>query len=216
MTIQTNTLEFPSKRRALVAATLLLTLSAASFAPKVQATAGEGRWLVRAGVTQIAPKNDNGQLTVGAVTVDSQVGPSLNLAYYFTPYWAVDVLGALPFKHDIAINGANAGSVKHLPPTVTLQYHLLPQARIQPYVGVGINYTLFMDEQLNSGNELELEPSFGLAAQLGVDVPVNARWRVGFDARYVDIDSKVSVDGQGIGQVEIDPIVYSINLGYRF
>lgn len=171
---------------------------------------------MRGGLSQIAPKSDNGQLTVGDITVDNSIGPSLNVAYYFSPNWAVDVLAALPFEHDFSINGAEAGNTKHLPPTVTLQYHFLPQAKVQPFVGVGLNYTLFMDEQLNSGNKLELDDSFGLAAQVGVDVPLNQQWRVGFDARFVDIDSDAKVDGQSIGEINIDPIVYSLNVGYRF
>lgn len=215
MNSQTLTTESPN-RTMKSAAALLFALSAVSLAPQTQAAADDGRWLVRGGISQIAPKSDNGQLSVGSIAVDNEIGPSLNVAYYFTPHWAVDVLGALPFKHDFSINGADAGSTKHLPPTVTLQYHFLPQGRIQPYVGIGLNYTLFMDEQLNSGNDLELDPSFGLAAQVGVDVPLNSRWRVGLDARHIDIDSKASVDGQDIGTVQIDPMVYSINLGYRF
>lgn len=204
----------PLTRKPLAA--LLLAASAAPLALPAQAVSSDGPWLVRGGVSQVAPKSDNGQLAVGDITVDSKIGPSVNLAYFFTPNLAVDVLGALPFKHDFAINGADAGSTQHLPPTVTAQYHFLPGGKLQPYAGLGLNYTLFMDEQLNSGNKLKLDPSFGLAAQLGVDVPLDAKWRIGFDARYIDIDSKASVDGQRIGTVEIDPFVYSVNLGYRF
>lgn len=191
-------------------------VAASALTPVAQASAAASPWLVRAGISQIAPQSDNGNLSVGKATVDNSVGPSLNVAYYVTPHWAVDVLAALPFKHDFSINGADAGSTKHLPPTVTLQYHFLPQARIQPYVGAGFNYTFFMEERLNSGNKLEMEDSFGLALQAGVDVPLNDRWRVGLDARHVDIDSKARVDGQSIGTIQIDPTVYSLNLGYRF
>jgi outer membrane protein len=128
----------------------------------------------------------------------------------------VDVLLALPFEHDFSIDGANAGSTAQLPPTVSVQYHFLPGARVQPSIGVGANLTLFMKAQLNSGNPLKLDRSFGAAAQLGVDLPLNAAWRMGLDARYMDIDSDASVDGQDVGTVEIDPFVFSINLGYRF
>ncbi|MES0873644.1 OmpW/AlkL family protein [Sinimarinibacterium thermocellulolyticum] len=190
--------------------------AAATLQTPMAQAAGDSPWLVRGGLSQIEPKSDNGQLSAGNIAVDSQFGPSLNVAYYFSPNWAVDVLGALPFKHDFSINGAEAGSTKHLPPTVTLQYHFLPQAKVQPFVGLGLNYTFFMEERLSSGNKLEMDDSFGLAAQLGVDVPLNPQWRVGLDARFIDIDSDATVDGQSIGTVNIDPIVYSLNLGYRF
>lgn len=216
MSLQTSTT--PASVRPTRAATaLMLALSAAAVTPaSFAATAEESRWLLRGGVSQIDPKSDNGRLSVGDVKVDGATGPSLNIGYRFTPHWAVDVLAALPFEHDFAINGVSAGSTQHLPPTVTVQYHFLPKARVQPFVGVGLNYTLFMDEQLDSGNELKLSPSFGPSAQIGFDVPINPRWRVGFDARYIDIDTKASVDGAPIGTINIDPFVYSLNLGYRF
>lgn len=198
------------------AAALLLALSAVTTAPQIQAATDEGRWLVRGGISHVEPKSDNGQLSVGNITVDSHFDPSVNVGYFFTPNWAVDVLVALPFEHDFSINGANAGSTAQLPPTVSLQYHFLPGAKVQPYVGAGANLTLFMQEQLNSGDQLKLDPSFGLAAQIGVDIPLNADWLVGLDIRYIDIDSDASVNGEDVGTVEIDPYVFGINLGYRF
>jgi len=214
MNAQTLTSETPN-RSMKHAAALLLALSVVSMAQPVQA-ADEGRWLLRGGLSHVEPKSDNGQLSAGTIAVNSHFDPSLNVGYFITPHWAVDVLLALPFEHEFSIDGQNAGSTAQLPPTVSLQYHFLPGAKVQPYVGVGANLTLFMDEQLNSGNALKLDPSVGLAAQVGMDVPLNARWRVGFDARYIDIDSKASVDGQDIGTIEIDPYVLSLNLGYRF
>lgn len=176
----------------------------------------ESPWLVRGGLSLVDPGSDNGQLSIGEIDVDSRVGPSLNVAYYFSPNWAVDVLGALPFKHDLALNGSEIGNAKHLPPTVTLQYHLRPSQTIQPFVGLGLNYTFFMEETLSSGDRLDLDDSFGLAAQAGVDVKLSRHWRVGMDLRYIDIDTDAQVNGQAVGTVNIDPLVYSLNLGYRF
>ena len=215
MNTQTLTTETPNRNIKSVTA-LLFALSAVTMAPQIQAASDEGRWLVRGGLSHVEPKADNGQLSVGSIAVNSHFDPSINVGYFFTPNWAADVLLALPFEHEFSINDQNAGSTAQLPPTFSLQYHFLPGAKVQPYVGAGANLTLFMDEQLNSGNELKLDPSFGFAAQVGVDIPLNAEWRVGLDARYIDIDSKASVDGQDVGTVEIDPYVLSINLGYRF
>ncbi len=211
------TLTETSNRKSISAAAMLLTLSAVMTAPHVQAaSAQESGWLVRGGISYVEPKSVNGQLSVGDITVDSHFDPSFNVGYFFTPSWAVDVLVALPFEHDFSINGANAGSTAQLPPTVSLQYHFLPGAKVQPYIGAGANLTLFMQEQLNSGDQLKLDRSFGLAAQIGVDVRLDANWLVGVDARYIDIDSDASVNGQDIGTVEIDPLVLGINLAYRF
>lgn len=215
MNTKALTVEAPN-RSVQSAAAMMLALYAVSLAPEARAATDDGRWLLRGGISHVEPKSDNGRLSVGDITVNSHFDPSLNLGYFLTPNWAVDVLLALPFEHEFSINGANAGSTAQLPPTLSLQYHFLPGAKVQPYLGAGANFTLFMDEQLNSGNELKLDPSFGLAVQAGVDVPLNAQWRVGFDARYIDIDSKASVDDQNVGTVEIDPYVLSLNLGYRF
>lgn len=209
----------PQGRSHTAAMALVLTAGAAFLLNSAPAQAkADGPWLVRAGVSNIEPASGNGRLIndTTAVDVDSQIGPSINVAYFFTPNWAVDVLGALPFEHDIALNGQQAGSTKHLPPTVTMQYHLRPGQRVQPFVGAGLNYTFFMEESLDNGARLDLEDSFGLAAQLGVDFVLNPNWRLGLDMRYIDIDTDASVNGQGVGEVNIDPTVYSLNLGYRF
>lgn len=198
------------------AAALLLALSAVTIAPQTKAATDESRWLVRGGISHVEPKSDNGQLSVGDITVDSHFDPSVNVGYFFTPNWAVDALVALPFEHDFSINGSNAGSTAQLPPTVSLQYHFLPGAKIQPYVGAGANLTLFSQEKLNSGDRLKLDASFGFAAQIGLDVPLKDKWLVGLDVRYIDIDSDASVNGEEVGTVEIDPYVFGINLGYRF
>ena len=215
--MNTQTLSTETRNRKInSAAALLLGLSAVTMAPQIQAAPGESPWMVRGGITYVEPKSDNGQLSVGNIAVNSHFDPSVSVGYFFSPNWALDVLLALPFEHEFSINGMKAGSTAQLPPTFTLQYHFLPGAKLQPYVGMGANLTLFMDEQLRSGNELKLDPSVGLAAQVGVDIPLNANWRVGLDARYIDIDSKASVDGVDVGTVEVDPYVFSINLGYRF
>lgn len=191
----------------------LLAISACSlaFLPAAQA-ASDSPWLVRAGISQVEPKSNNGSLG-GGVAVDRQIGPSLNVAYFFSPNIAVDVLGALPFEHDISIGGVYAGSTKHVPPTVSLQYHFLPDAAVQPFVGVGANYTFFTDEKLGG---VKLKDSFGAAAQIGIDIPLNKQWLVGLDARYIDIDTTAKLGGVDIGDVHIDPMVYSLNMGYRF
>lgn len=176
----------------------------------------DGPWLLRLAATDIDPKSDNGELAVGNAEVDNRWGPTVNLAYFFSPHLALDVLGGAPFKHDFAIDGAAAGSVKHLPPIVTLQYHFLPDAPLRPYVGAGFNYTFFLDEKLKGGGDLKLDDSFGLAAQAGVDLPITGGWLLGLDLRYADIDSEVSVNGSKIGTIRIDPLVYSLSVAYRF
>ncbi len=194
----------------------LAALTAASALGAAPAFAADGPLMVRVGVHNVDPKSDNGNL---GVDVDSKVGLTFNVDWYLTPNLAIDVLAALPFEHDITAGGSKIGSTKHLPPTVSLQYHFLPGARINPYVGAGINYTMFFEDKLdNSSSSFELDNSFGLAAQAGVDFALDParRWVVGVDLRYIDIDTDAKINGSKAGTVEIDPLVYGVNVGYRF
>ena len=85
-------------------------------------------------------------------------------------------------------------------------------------MGLGVNYTMFWETKLDAGVPLDLDTSFGLAAQVGVDFALDAsrKWVVGVDARYIDIDTDASSNGTDLGTVEIDPLAYGVNLGYRF
>ena len=133
---------------------------------------------------------------------------SVNVKYNQGPYFA-----GLTY---IKLNGDKVGSTRHLPPIVSLQYHFLPGAKVQPFVGVGVNYTYFFDEHLDNGAKLELSDSWGAAFQAGVDVAIDEHWSLGADVRYAKINSDVRIAGTKVGSVDVDPTIYSFNLGYRF
>ncbi|MBK8182690.1 MAG: outer membrane beta-barrel protein [Candidatus Competibacteraceae bacterium] len=180
-----------------------------------------GDWVVRGGIWGVFPKSDNLSLGPGAnIDVDNGYSFGFNVTYMATRNIGIEVLGAWPFSHDIKLSGAGkVAETKHLPPTVTVQYHFLPDSNIRPYAGVGFNYTIFFDEETKgalSGADLDLDDSWGLAGQVGVDIDVAPNWFVNFDVHYIDIDTKAKLNGQGIGTVEIDPWVVGINVGTRF
>ncbi|MCB4811238.1 outer membrane beta-barrel protein [Methylovorus menthalis] len=177
-----------------------------------------GPWQLRAGASFIVPTSDNGSIINHSAEVDigNRVGPSFNIGYFITPHWALDLLGGLAFKHQIDVNGSRAGEAKHLPPILSLQYHFRPEATLRPFVGVGINYTRFLDEKLDSGDKLKLGSSWGPALQAGLDYALDDHWTVGADIRYARINSKVSINGNDVGDVDVNPFIYSVNVGYRF
>lgn len=201
--------------------TLLATgFAAATLAISSQAIAyGAGDFFTRVGVAKVAPKSDNGSLAGGAFAVDVQdkTDFAFTLGYRFHDKLGIELLAALPFEHDIQLNGENLASTKHLPPTLTLQYYPLggSDARVQPYVGAGINYTRFSDEQLAIG-ELDLDDSWGAAAQVGVDLLIDEHWALNAAAWYLDIDTDATVNGAAAGTVAIDPMVVMAGLSYRF
>ncbi|MFO7857552.1 MAG: OmpW family outer membrane protein, partial [Ectothiorhodospiraceae bacterium] len=114
---------------------------------------------------------------------------------------------------------------KHLPPTLSVQYHFDTDTAFRPYVGVGINYTLFSDEEVDSDaaalgvTDIDIEDSMGWAAQVGVDYELGNRWLVNADLRYIDLEAESQVKtatGSTDVDVDIDPWVATIAVGYRF
>ena len=180
-----------------------------------------GSWTVGIGAHNVAPKSDNGTLTatpLGNLKMDvgSNVRPTITGEYFVKDNLGVEVLAALPFQHDISVSGVGkVGSTKHLPPTVSLQYHF-GQGKVKPFVGLGVNYTTFFSTKSDgaiAGANLDLSDSWGLAAHLGVDFKVGEKGAIRLDYRKVDIDTRVKLNGANLGTkntVNIDPSVYGI------
>lgn len=167
------------------------------------------------GVAVVAPKSDNGTLAGAAATVDNNARPSITVEYFIRDNLGIELLGALPFKHGINLDGAHVGETKHLPPTLSLNWHFPAGGALKPFVGLGVNYTAFFEENSPLG-ELKIKDSFGLAAHLGADWALDDKRAVRFDLRYIDIDSDVTLDGAPIGTVEVDPLVAGISYVMKF
>lgn len=200
------------KRTLLVAATAAVVVfgSAANAHEK-------GDWLLRVGVGNVDPKSSNGLVA----SVDSGTALVFNGTYFFTPNIGFEILAATPFSHDIklASDGTKVGETKHLPPTFSLQYHFDTAGAFTPYVGAGLNYTLFFDEDTTgplAGTSLKLDDSVGLAAQLGADFELTEKMSVNFDVRWIDINTDAELDGAPLEEVEIDPLVYSLTAVWKF
>ena len=203
------------KIKALLGTLILVSAGAANTAMAVE----KGDWLVRFGASNVDPKSDNHPI----VSVDDGSSFTANVAYMFTANLSVELLAAYPFEHDITAGGAKVASTKHLPPTLALQYHFLPKSAFQPYVGAGVNYTIFFDEDMTGaleGANLDLDASFGVAAQVGADFDVSDRMFLNFDIRWIDIETEATVSSAGspdlVFDVDIDPMVYSLALGWKF
>lgn len=220
---------------AVLAGTLLMGATAAmAYQP--------GDFIVRAGAANVDPNDDSDALALNGnaatwpgseaeVDDDTQLG--ITLTYMIKEHWGIGLLAATPFDHDIKADLGNgtkldAGSTKHLPPTVTLQYFpMAADSKFQPYIGAGINYTNFFDEDVDSELEgvlghgsLELDDSWGYAFQIGADYQINEHWLVNASIWYLDIDTdaKFKFDSGDVikADVDIDPMVYMVGVGYKF
>ncbi|MBJ6983233.1 OmpW family outer membrane protein [Luteimonas sp. MC1750] len=200
---------------------LALAIAGVLAAPAALAQSA-GDWTVAIGAHQVNPDSDNGALAGGTLPLDigSSTRPTIAFEYFVRDNLGLEVLAALPFQHEIAIEGlGRVGSTKHLPPTVSLQYHFNSQGKVSPLLGVGLNYTTFFSEETRGplqGSKLELEDSFGLALHAGVDFKVGQKGAIRVDVRWMDIDSDVKLDGAKLGSAKIDPLVYGAAYVLRF
>lgn len=196
-----------------------------------------GNLILRVGAATVAPDESSSQVMVdgagigGRATVDNNTQLGLTMSYMFTDNLALGVLAATPFKHSVALNGLGAldgkfADVKHLPPTLTLQYFPLDKSsRFQPYVGAGLNYTTFFSEKLTATRKaqgfsgLSLKDSWGLALEAGIDWKINDRLLINAAVWHIDIDTKATArlgNSAVRVNVDIDPWVYMVGIGYRF
>jgi outer membrane protein len=117
------------------------------------------------------------------------------------------------------VGNVDLGDVKLLPPTLTLQYHLIPDGKFRPYIGAGVNYTVFFDDDPGDARSIDYDNAFGFALQAGVDVGINEHWAINFDVKKIWLDTDVSVKALGTTvktEVDIDPWLFGIGLAYRF
>jgi outer membrane protein len=176
------------------------------------------QWQIRGALSNVVPTASSGRIVnnTAEVDIDNAFSVTGTVSYFLNPNIALDLLVGWPPQHDIKVDGKKVGETKHLPPILSLQYHFAPQSVFSPYVGVGVNYTYLFDSRLDSGDTLHLSNSVGAAVQAGFDYRLSPQWSIGADARYADIDTEVKINGTQVGKVDINPVVYSLNLGYRF
>ncbi len=225
--------------------TLLATsiLAIALTAPLAHAYKA-GDIIVRAGAVTVDPHESSSDIWVGALntdvpgtkaTLDSNTQLGLTGTYMITDKVGIELLAATPFSHSVGVKGmpgpfaglnGKLADIKHLPPTLSAVYYPLDSSSaFQPYVGLGLNYTWFFDTELTSTAEgkgfsgFDLKDSWGLAGQVGMDYMLTDNLLFNAHVRYIDINTtgtthlngdKVKVD------VDVDPWVYMVALGYKF
>ncbi|MCB1667941.1 MAG: outer membrane beta-barrel protein [Pseudomonadales bacterium] len=201
----------------------------------------EGTFILRVGAATVAPNDDSdalslngGDIAGSGAEVNNNTQLGITATYMLSDNLGIGVLAATPFEHDVdADTGAlglgtvDAASLKHLPPTVTLQYFPLDNSSaFQPYVGAGLNYTAFFSEDVDSelegvlgSGDVSMDSSWGLALEAGFDYSINEKWVVSAQVWYLDIDTEAEFRFTGATietDVEIDPWVYNIAIGYKF
>ena len=187
-----------------------------------------GDWVGRVGAAHITATSESDQvpgMAAGArVEADDSQSLGFSIGYMLTDNWSVDLLGAVPFGHDIKGSGAldGAGTVAttdQLPPTLSVLYYFQPKESIRPYAGIGLNYTIFYNENGRgalAGADVELSDSFGLALNVGTDIDINDTWFANVSAWYIDLTTEAEINGGGKFDVDINPVVVMFGLGRAF
>ncbi len=185
-----------------------------------------GDWLIRARAIGVIPQEsstiDVAGTLGGEAKVDNSVMPELDFTYFFTQNIAAELILATT-RHDVKAIGSAAGASVDvgdawvLPPTLTLQYHFTQFTGFKPYVGAGINYTIFYGEDAGSLSSVDYDNSFGAALQAGVDVPLSGNWYANLDVKKVFIDTTAKFNGGTVrADVNIDPWIVGVGIGYKF
>jgi outer membrane protein len=213
-----------------------LLAAAAAVAAVQPAYAKAGDILLRGRVIQVHPLEDSTDVLPAFPGEEVKVSNAWTLevdgTYMVTDHIGFELIAATT-KHKVSGKSGTTGNIGKLastwvlPPTLTAQYHFLPEGRIRPYVGAGINYSLFYSEKASDGLEdavgdtdVELSDSFGPALQAGVDVDVGNNLFLNLDVKWIDMDTTAKLHTEAIGRqkvkVHIDPLVFGVGIGTRF
>ena len=222
-----------------ILAGLIAVMGVSSSAVAVE----KGDWMLHVRAINISPNDDSSVLNVGGsnlagtgVTVDSSGTLDISIGYMFTDNFALELLADLSSEHDVNVFGLPAAlnvpdgtkvvESSVLPPTLFAQYHFNPKGKVRPYAGVGLNYTLFFSDSLTSAaktalgaSNLDIDSSFGLAGQFGIDFEMKNDWSFNVDVKYIQINTEATFDsalGQIKVDIDVDPWVLGIGFGKTF
>ena len=204
--------------KALALLALAATLTALPMLADAQAY-DTGDWIVRARAVYLNSANKDS--TGLGLSINDKTLPEVDITRFFTPQIATELILTYPQRQTISAGGTPIGSLKHLPPVLTLQYHFTGLGGFRPYLGAGVNYTRFSDVSFDAATTTALQPSikknsFGAALQAGVDIPVGSGWLVNADVKKVQLKTDVSSFGTKVGNFGVDPWLLSLGVGYRF
>lgn len=200
-----------TKRTKTLAVVSVLVLAA--MAGGVAQADDQGNWLVRVRALYLSPDAEGTDaLTEADVKGDGTI--EVDFSRFLTDHLALELIAATS-AHEITLGGASLGSVHVLPPTLTFQYHFIPDGTVRPYLGAGVNFTVFYDKT-GLLDDMEVDDSFGFAGQLGADFAVGKVGLFNIDVKYINIETTVAAGGSTLGDLKVNPWVIGVGFGHRF
>lgn len=224
-------------KKQLIVICILVISNVVSFS----AYAEQGDWIIRARIVGIIPDDSSGLIRQNGtnvantgVTVDAAATPEIDVTYMITNHIGVEAIAGTA-KHTVSSTGTGLGLADGfdlfdswvIPPTISLQYHFMPDSNLRPYVGAGVNYTFLVDDTATGALETALggavnvatSNEWGWSLQAGVDYDISDKFFLNLDLKYIDVDTTASLDspaGNLRVDLDIDPWVVGVGVGMRF
>ncbi|HYD65071.1 OmpW/AlkL family protein, partial [Azospirillum sp.] len=187
-----------------------------------------GDIVVRVRGLAVLPQEDGdvkvGATKIGEASIKNDFIPEIDATYFVTPNIGLNLIAGTS-RHSVRVDATgggvvDAGKVSLLPPTLTATFHPLPNSRINPYIGAGINWTLFYNEKNGPAlNNTSYKNSFGWALQAGTDVYLTDNLLVNFDVKKIFLDTKLTTylgTTRVTSNVDINPWIVGVGIGYKF
>jgi outer membrane protein len=183
-------------------------------------TKSAGDFLVRGRLIDAIPRDHASVSAGGSVDVSNEIVPEVDFSYFVTDNIAFELIAATT-RHSVTWtpSGTSLGKVSLLPPTLTAQYHFMPKEKLSPYVGAGLNYTFFYNEDAPGGaiTSVDYKNHIGYALQAGVDYALGGAWSLNLDVKKIFLRTDVSVNSGAVtAKVDLDPWIVGLGVGYRF
>lgn len=176
------------------------------------------RFHVRIRAINVSPDESSSVNIGGHVDASNRIAPEIDFTYFLTDHLAAELIAATT-KHDLKYTGnVDLGDAWILPPTLTLQYHFTPDSKFSPYIGAGINYSMFYNEKAKSPfTDLKIDGNWGVAAQAGADYWINENWGLNLDVKKLWLNVDASLNNGAIkADVDLDPWIIGTGVTYRF
>ena len=210
---------------ALLAGVLVMLVDAAQAADSGLQGFKAGDILVRGRGLVVFPTVDSSVMPIGGqANASSSLEPEADISYFFTSNISAELSAAISRHHvsdkASSIGNVDLGQVSLLSPTLTAQYHFLSAAPVSPYVGAGVNYTVYFDHGLPSGGpvtQIHYDNALGAAIQAGADFHLAGNWYINLDVKHIFLTTHVKINGGAIGgDVSINPTIVGLGIGYKF
>jgi len=211
--------------KTLVAA-MAAVASLAPIAAQAQAAA-ENPWMIRVRAVDLLFQNGqsggNGAVQALNIKAQNQWIPEVDVSYFFTKNIAAELVLTYPQQVNITAGSGNTnvGKITALPPSLLAQYHFTDLGAFKPYVGLGVNYTIFGNRQNFPalGNSVTVnQSSIGVVGQIGMDYMFDKNWGMNVDLKYATMSTEVKTvsGGTNLGTLTLNPWMPAVGVTYKF